>query len=306
MSSLLSLAAIGVSSAAFLVALKNYWRKSGTHIRGAFSIASSRSCDHLYVSYVLLENLKDRAVTIFGVYLQIGHSYYIQLLDLDESSPLILRAFETFKKDFGPIEFYTVNTKRISLNEVLDNPRVRKRLVLSTADGRYVVPSRIRRWTPIGEFFDNHLAAVFRPVMSQYKDTHLGGNIRYVVEFRTAEGKEEIIPIHPEDYRLKIFKSFQLTQDSLQSREALEQYLLSKQRDGILKCSKVIVHDVDAWRADTHRLYSGETVSAKYYNAFQFYVIGNFITWRSNRELRRRNRALRKSRPSNVAAETPN
>jgi hypothetical protein len=144
------IAALFVSATALFVAAKNYWRKAGIKVRGTYSIASSRDCNDKYVSTIILENLKDRAVTIFALYLRVGHSYYIQIEDF-EDRPLLLRAFETYQKDFGPIQFYGINNNRINLNRLLDDRNIKKGLVLSTADGKYVVPSRIMQWNPIAD-----------------------------------------------------------------------------------------------------------------------------------------------------------
>lgn len=162
-----AIAALCISALALFVATKNYRRKAGILVRGAFSLAESRDCNDKFVSNIILENLKDRAITIFAVYLRVGHSYYVEVENF-EDRPLLLRAFETYQKDYGPIQFYGINSNRINLNDILNEPKAKKCLVLSTADGKYVVPSSIRRWSPVGDFFRNHLTAVVRPVRAVY------------------------------------------------------------------------------------------------------------------------------------------
>jgi hypothetical protein len=149
----------GISVLALLFTIKNYRRKAGMHVRGVFTIEASRASDDVYIKEIILENLKDRAVTIFSIYLKIGHNYYVELENLQEK-PLVLKPFETYRQQFGPIEFYGVNSNKIVLNDLLNNRTVRKQLVLSTADGKYQVPSSIRRWSPVGDFFRNHLTAL--------------------------------------------------------------------------------------------------------------------------------------------------
>jgi hypothetical protein len=132
-------------------------------------------------------------------------------------------------------------------------------------------------------------AAVIRPIYSTHKDKYLGGNIAYVVEFVGREGGEEIVPIHPKDYELKVFRDFSLTKDSLSSKEALEQLLQEQMDDGNLPCKRYVVYDLQAWREKAHAFYSGAiTIQGKYCNAFQYYVIGKILTryadWKLNRE----------------------
>ena len=87
-------------------ASKAYWLKWGIRLRGTFSISSSMACDDDYVSSVVLENVKDRAVTIFAIYLQIGPNIYIVIEEFGDK-PLILKGFETFQNNYEPIEFYS-------------------------------------------------------------------------------------------------------------------------------------------------------------------------------------------------------
>jgi hypothetical protein len=285
---------VGVSLLALFIAIKNYRRKAGMHVRGVFSTASSRACDDVYIYEVILENLKDRAVTIFSIYLRLGLNYYVELENLQEK-PLVLKPFETYRQQFGPIEFYGINSNKIVLNGLFNDRTVRKQLVLSTSDGKYRVPSSIRRWSPVSDFFDNHLTAVIRPVYSTHKDKYLGGNMAYVVELGQA-GEEEIVPIHPKDYELKIFKNFSLTKDSLSSKQALEQFLQKQMDEGNLPCKRYVVHDLQTWRGNAHKFYSrATTIEAKYCNAFQYYIMGKILTryadWKLNRENVARKRA---------------
>ena len=52
---------------------------------------SSVDCDDPYLSSLVIENLKDRAITIFEIYLKVGSNCYIQVEDFG-SKPLVLRA----------------------------------------------------------------------------------------------------------------------------------------------------------------------------------------------------------------------
>lgn len=263
-----SIAAICISTVALLVAIKNYRRKAGIFVRGSFAISSSRDCDDRYVSDVLIENLKDRAVTVFSIYLRVGHNFYIHIEDF-EKSPLVLKAYETFQKRYGPIQFYGLNSNRVDLNSLLGDHKIRKKLILSTSDGKYVVPSSLRHWNPVGEFFKNHLTATLRPVRLTHKGKDIGGNIKYIIEFIPHEGEPEVVPIHPRDYELKIFRTFSLTRDALQSATALEEYLRTKSEEGVLKCNSFKVHDIDAWRS-REDFYTDKTIHGRYYGFFTY------------------------------------
>lgn len=288
---LYTLYAIGVviSLTILIVALRNYRRKSGIFIRGNFSTASSRDCDDQYVAEVLLENQKDRTVTIFGIYLQLGFAYHIEIENL-ERSPFLLKPYETYHKEYGPIEFYAVSLKKVDFNDLFDDKSVRKRLVLSTSEGRYVVRESVRRWHPLTQFFSNHFAAVAQPIKSVYKDRTLGGNIKYVVEFAKEDGNEEVVSIHPEDYKLQKFRAFNLTKDALESKDSLKKYLEDKNEEGVLACSKILVHDLEEWRDKSREYHKGPRLKARHVSAFKFYVLGKLYTWYSDWKLKVKNK----------------
>lgn len=280
--------AVCLSMMALVVTFRNYRRKSGIYVRGSFSIGSSIYCNDSYITHVILENLKDRAVTVFSIYLKVGHNFYVEVENL-EDKPLILRPFETYKKEFGPIEFYGINSNKINMNPILKDKKVKKQLVLSTSDGKYKVPTNLRRWNPVWEFFQNHTTAIVRPVQSTYKEVGLGGNVKYVIEFIGEDNKEEIVPIHPRDYEIKKFRNFTLTRESLESKEALEQLLEGQVQTGKLSCKKYIVHDLKAWRERVHEFYTGETLDAEYFTWFRYRILGKIATKYSNWKLKKEN-----------------
>jgi hypothetical protein len=299
----LGVTSLSISILAIVIALKNYRRKAGTLVRGSFTMGSGRASNDDYVTEVILENLKDRAVTIFAIYLKLGFNYYVELENF-EQSPLILKPFETYRKQFGPIEFYAVNMNKIRLNQLFATKNPKKRLVLSTSDGKYDVRSSLRRWNPVVEYFRNQCTGIIKPVESIYKDTHLGGNVAYVIEIMREEGKDEIIPIHPRDFELKMFRNFSLSKEALSSKQSLEEFLKDKMNEGKLSCKGFKVHDVAEWRKIAHESYAkSKIIDAKYVSRFQYYVVCRILTWYSTWKIDRENKKRLKS--SRRAASLP-
>jgi hypothetical protein len=265
----------------------NYRRKAGRLVKGSFTIASSVSCDDPFVSSLVVENLKDRAITIFEIYLKVGSNCYIEIEDFG-SKPLVLRAYETYQNEYGPVEFYSMNMKRVALREVLsDERRAKKRLVLSTSDGKYVVSSEIRRWRPVYAYFRNYLTLDLRPVRRVYKEKYIGGNVKFVIEFLNEDGHEEIVPVHANDWRLKLFKRFQLSEEALMTKETLEAFLEQQVDEGKLTCKKYTVLDMQEWRAKARSDYSPDIVEARVYSLFWYHVLGRMATIYRNRRLKR-------------------
>lgn len=284
----LGVLALIVGITALVVAMKNYRRKSGLLIRGSFISAQSIECNDRYVSKIILENMKDRSVTIYCVYLRLGHNYFIELESF-EDKPLILKPYETYHQDFGPIDFYELNGNRFNLNQLFENKKIKKRLALSTGDGKYVVPRPIEKWNPISDFFRNYWTVVLHPITTTYKGKYIGSNVKFVIEFASKEKEDEIVLLRSDDYKFSKFKNFRLTSESLESKEKLENFLLQQIALGKLVEIKYQVFDASEWRRRFDKYYDKDEIIAEYYSWIKYTLLGRIHTWLSNRELHKEN-----------------
>lgn len=287
--------ALAVSVTALVVTYLNYRRKSSVSLRGSFTLSFSVECEDGFVSNIVLENMKDRAVTIYGIYFLVGYNYLVELEEFDES-PIILRAFETITREYGPIEFYGVNDRRLSMSSILRDKRAHKRLVLSTSEGRYAVRKHPKRWYPIRDHFRNHALALVRPVRATYKQKDIGGNVRYVVDVVLSDGKNEIIMLRAEDWNSQRFRAFRLTKESLETAASLSDFLSERQVDGTLVCKSFKVFDAQAWRASERDFYRDDSLQAEYMGYVQFNVFGRIATSARDFVMRRENARLARER----------
>jgi len=283
----LSIFALCVSILSFVVAVKNYFRKSGILVRGFFSLSSSISSDDHCVASVFLENLKDRAVTVFGIYLRIGHHNYIKIEDF-EDKPLILRGFESVRREYGPIEYYSFNLVRIKLDSLLKDQRIRKRLVLRTSEGKYVVPAKMGGWLPTVDYFRNQMTIIADPMISTYKGRYVGRNVIYLVDIEFEAENRQIVDILRDSVRIPPFKTFLFTDDSLQTKQSLEAFLSQQYDRGLLPCKRFTVIDVEESRRNRD-LFPKETFEAEYANRFSYFILGRIATIVRNRIVRRNN-----------------
>lgn len=294
---LISIVAVIISLIALTFAVRNYLRKSGIYVRGQYSVCSSSYCQDKYVSSIALENFKDRPVVIFKIFLLVGHNYYIELEDFDEE-PKILKPYEVYSKQYDPVDFYSINMRRIKLNSLLDSKEVRSKIVLSTSHGKYSVKEWIKRWDPIGDFFKNHMTALIHPMRSTYKNKCFGSEVKYIVDVKTEDGREETIPVYPRDYEIRKFRNFCLTRESMKSKDSLEEYLLEQAINGALNCSEINVHDIEAWRNEHYSDDYKKVIEAKKYNWFMYFVVGRLLTKLSDMRLYFDNRKHRKANKS--------
>ena len=291
---IISSIAIVISLTALYFAIRNFRRKSGTYVRGQYSVCSSSYCDDEYVSNITIENAKDRPVVIFKIFLLVGRNYYIEIENF-EDNPLILKAYEAYANQYDPVDFYSENMRRIKLDKLFKSKKVKSNLVLSTSEGRYVVKEWIRRWDPISDFFDNHRTALIYPMRSTYKNKCFGSRAKYILDIKLSDDKEETIAIYPRDYKVRKFNGFRLTKDCLETKDSLENYLLEKATDGSLKCQDFTVHDIEAWRNNRYKDDYSEVVEAKYYNWFMYKVVGRVYSLLSDLKLKFQNHKLRKA-----------
>ena len=289
----ISLIALVISLIALIYTVRTYLLKSGNNIRGSFGTCSSIACEDKYISNIVLENTKDKSSVIFAIYLKISNNNYLEIENFKEN-PLILKPFEVYSKEYDPIEFYSVSDSRIKIDKLIDNKKVKKQLILSTTDGMYKVSSRVEKWSPISTFFNNYSTAIIRIRRSMYKDRGYGQNVKYIVELKIDADQEEIIPIYANDYERKIFSKFSLTEESLQSKDKFEIFLLDKKEKNILQCSSVSVKDLDSWRKENFKFYNKDIFEAKNLGWIKYYVGGRLYTLFSNYKLKRKNSALAK------------
>lgn len=283
-----------VAFIAVLYAYRGDRRKSGIEIRGSYSLVSSISAQDKYIGEIGLQNLKDRAVVIYAIYLEIGYGFYIEIEEFQEQ-PLVLGPFEASQRKYEAIDMYTSNTRRIQIDRLLDNRRARKRLVLSTAQGRYIIKSKIARWSPTSDFFRNYLTGIVMPSRSTYKGKAYGSGTKYIVTLSTEGGREELIPIYPRDHEIRKFRGFQLTVEALRSRDALEEFLLERVAGGELSCSELTVFDLEDWRRNAYqqKYDQGIIEAPRPRGWFAYNVLGWFVTQWENYKLFRRNRKNR-------------
>ena len=221
---IISVVALLISIIALYYTVQAYLLKSGQKLRCDISTCSSIRCDDSYIASITLENIKDRATVIFEIYLKLGRGNYL-LIESFKNKPLILKPFEVYYKEFDPLLFYSASMKRISVQKVLQNRKIKRRILLSTTDGKYTVKASTKRWSPISIFFKNYMTVLISPVRIPYKGKYYGGRVKYLVELKSKNKKEQVIDFYEGDDEIKKFKKFSLTKESLENEKKLKEYM---------------------------------------------------------------------------------
>lgn len=228
---IISLSALLISFASLVYVMSAYSRKEGVEIRVDYAITSSIEGKDRFVSELTLENRKDRSITIFKIYLLLGHNYFVEL-ENHETAPLTLGPYETYSNQYDPVDFYSVNMMPIDLGELWE--RNKEKIVLMTSNGKYMAKRHINRWDQDIDGFRNFSTAVIRPARTIFRGKSYGSNASYIVVFEHEDGEDEVVPLYPGDYRVEKLRGFQLTKESLESKEKLDAFLRQKASEGLL------------------------------------------------------------------------
>lgn len=286
---LISLVALVISIVALYYTVITFLLKSGHKIRCDITTTSTVDCNDQFISSIILENLKDRATVIFSIYLKLGHGNYI-LIEEFEKEPLILRPFEVYQKSYDPIIMYSSSLKRIKINKLLSDRKLKNKILLSTTDGKYTVKTNTKKWGPTPLFFKNYTTAIVNPIRLFYKDKHYGENIKYLVELKDKERENLIIPLKKDDYKIKIFNNFSLTKDSLTSKEKLESFLNLQKRKNHISFDKLKIIDFEEAISKRFSDYDKNTIELENRSFFKYNVIGRVYTYLENRKLEKTNK----------------
>lgn len=283
-STTISFVAIGISLVALATTILNFRRKSNISISGSIVYSLGSPTSNAYVSKIFLDNKKDRAVTIYAVYLMILPNYYIQLEDL-EGDPLTLAPYSSVVREYGQVHFYSINLKRIDLNNLFElkkDNRTSKRkkfIVLATSDGKYVVKNSIKRWSPVGLFFRNHLTAIIQPRTVKYKDQFVDSRAKFLVLLNYKDS-EQILMIRPDEYKYIQFKGFQLSESDLKDMETIKKFFELQRSKGNINFDSVEVLDPSKLVEVPDRVLKAPEISWLEYN-----LTGLVRTWISNKML---------------------
>ena len=266
-----------VSTLALMYSFRGDRRKSGVEIRSNFSIATSIASEHAWVSEINLQNEKDRAVTIYKIYMEVGHGIFIEVEDFRDK-PLIVAPYGAYHQQYDPVDLYSASMRQVT--GVFANSRARRRVVLATSSGRYYAKAIIDTQDPVGDMFlKNYASGVVHPIRLTYRGKGYGSHVRYIVTFEYTDQEDEIVPLYPDDHRIMKFRHFQLTECSMQSRDNLEAFFRKQISKGNLVCDSFNVFDAASSRAELISEYP-DVLHIPSYGWFRYNVIfGAWTKW---------------------------
>ena len=287
----IALTSFAIAAFALIFSIRGDRRKTGIEIRCDFSVASSVWSSEKWVAEVRLENLKDRPISIYKIYLEVGHGLYIEVEDFTEN-PLTLGVYSVYRKKYDPIEFYSVGMSRVT--GFLDGKNTRQRILLTTSQGRYYPKRRTNTFNDpfLDTILKNYSTGVVLPVRWLHKGRCYGSKAKFVVTFANANGEDEVVPIYPGDHEIRTFRNFRLTQEAIESKQALEGFLQEQVITGKLSFLDSDVIDLEAYRQEAFKDYS-RTIIVTPQGWFSHKIIGRCLTLWEKQVTSRKNKRVR-------------
>lgn len=285
---IISLIALLVSLIALVYTVLTYLLKSGHKIRCNYTTRSSREGHDTFISSLTLENLKDRATVIFDIYLKLGNNNYLQIESF-ENLPLILNPFEVYYKKYDPVLFYSDGVNIIQINKLLNDNKVKKLVLLSTPDGKYVVKTKTKRWSTTNVFFENYFTSIIKPERLYYKEKSYGSNVKFLLILKHKKGNEEVVPIQDGDEKIRKFNNFILNKESLSSKAKLEEYVIAQKNQNNIDFDEMEALSMSETINEIKGTYKNN-LTAEAINFFKYHLIGRLFTIKENRKIDKENK----------------
>ncbi|MBD5320055.1 MAG: hypothetical protein HDS07_04055 [Bacteroides sp.] len=303
---LIAAAALFVSIIVLRITYLTWKLKYGQAVRASIGIART---DKTYVSNVVIENLKDRDLIIYAIYLKFGANVYIDLLDIDyhfDRYTHIIPGLSTRIFELGPPLYYTKSSMEVDIENLLNNWTAGS-IVLHTNIGLIKAKKIKDNWHPIAQYFKNYGTVYIRPRRFYTKDSvpsskkqsenyidysSYESSVIYVVSLKFVDGTIYDFEIPP-THNYVPFQKLDFSADVLENEDTLRKYFIRCQENGVIDFEEIvnITNIQKIIKKDRHLGRCDETsYKIKVLNWFEYNIIWYFKTqwynWKSNKKKR--------------------
>ena len=258
---LISVCALIVAICSMYVAFQTWLLKKGHKVRGAYYIKSSIDSSFTYIHRIVLENLKDKDLVIYNIYIKFGRNIYVNILSpdvTDDDRLHIIPALSTRQFVFGPPYMSVENSYLVDLSTLLNKYSYRHgKIVLLTSSGRINV-SRSYEFekTPLVDYFKNYgtmdilqyryptqssILSKKEQDVSTIDYSSYGDRIKFIVKLRFENGREIEYKVHKQkEYKVVFFDNLNFTDKSLENKENLRKFLEDEKKNNHIEFEEII------------------------------------------------------------------
>nr|WP_321523126.1 hypothetical protein [uncultured Macellibacteroides sp.] len=290
-----------VSVIVLLITYKTYILKYGYKVRGWVGISSSITSTNSYFHTLVLENLKDKDLVIFDIFVRFGHNIYLDMLDkddLNESYFHIIPALSTKEFRFGPAIEYTSGTDLVNLSQLFANDKISRQIILSTNQGKVLVGPFKKGWSPISDYFSNYGTVVINPIR-YYSDNSIygrrgrekeqtnpaidygtyGNQTLYLVTLKRKHFGLITYPIW-KDAKVQYFSNIDFTEESLENKDSLKKFLLKAKSNNKIDFEAIdTIVDFQSYVNSVRKKYSTSPILLEAENWYTYHVIDKVQTY---------------------------
>jgi len=265
LANLLVTIASGFVSVIVLVITYRTWKlKCGNKVIGYYHVERSIDSSSAYINEIVLQNMKDKDVTIHDIYIRFGRNIYLDMLDKDHENYYVqvLPPLGTLFLKFGPAIKYLSHCEAVDMDDLIFNQQNSK-IVLVTNVGKIVVDNIKTGWNPHAEFFKNYGTVnvqqfKYYTAHSVYRNGKLeheaidfssyGDKVKYLVKM-AIHGKEiEYRVFDANSKQVQKFSKIKFSKDSLASTKSLRLFLTNEKDKGNIDFDEIIdIIDLNAY-----------------------------------------------------------
>lgn len=298
---LISCISLFVSVIVLFITYKTYILKYGHKVRGWIGISSSITSSNNYFHSLVLENLKDKDLVIFDIYVRFGHNIYLNMLDkddLNESYFHIIPALSTKEFRFGPAIEYISGTELVNSSQLFDNNRTNQSIVLATNQGKVVVRPFKKGWSPISDYFNNYGTVIINPIR-YYSDNSIYGRkgkekerVNPAIDYSTYGNQTLFLVVLKRKYfgvvtypiwkscKVQYFSDIDFTEESLTSKESLKKFLLKEKSNKRIDFESIdTIIDFQSYVSDVRKKYTTDPIQFEPENWFTYRIVDKIQTY---------------------------
>lgn len=293
-----------VSLLALYFASKNYLRKSGVNVAATYGQQGNFSSKDSYISSVILVNKKDKPLIIKHFYLKISENLFIKLnSDSWEDEYITLKPYESLVHKLPPKLGYFCNMRKvIGINDILNNKKIKKQIVLDTIDGIvYCKPLKINTviLKSLTNLYTGHIVGHGGKFINERP---VGDNVLYFIELVTHNDLDSFFVINPDKKESYLDGKLSFDHEILWSdngKTHVEDVLNIAIGTGVLNWKSFAVHS-QLNEFNHYKQYETDRTldlrDLKYHGGiFQYHFIGNLRSYFKKKSMQRRNKKMNKS-----------
>lgn len=290
-----------VSTIVLLITYKTYILKYGHKVRGWIGISSSITSSYSYFHTLVLENLKDKDLVIFDIYVRFGHNIYLDMLDkddLNESYFHIIPALSAKEFRFGPAIEYISGTELVNSSQLFANNKANKTIVLSTNQGKVVVRPFKKGWSPISDYFKNYGTVIINPIR-YYSDDSIYGRkgkekerVNPAIDYGTYGNQTLFLVVLKRKHfglvtypiwrtsKVQYFSNINFTEESLGSKESLKKLLLKEKSNKKIDFESIdTIIDFQSYVSDVRKKYTSAPIQFEAESWFTYHIVDKIQTY---------------------------